>query len=126
MFLGHCLTSDYVWQLHVNLDSLLFFRFSHAANAFELCDRKFKPVFAEPRRPNVRNDSLDRTSSSSNPFETVSKNISMLPPCDVPSEGYTRLQIIASPQLNQDQLWKLFDIVPSEYKTRVLLLTKYL
>lgn len=89
------------------------FRFSHAATAFEQCDRKYKPVFAEPRRPNVRNDSLERTSSSSNAFEVLSKSVCMLPPSDVQNEGYTRLQVIASAQLNQDQLWKLFDIVPS-------------
>jgi hypothetical protein len=28
------------------------------------------------------------------------------------SEGYTSLRIIASPSLNQDQLWRLFDLVP--------------
>lgn len=28
------------------------------------------------------------------------------------TEGYTKLQVIAHPALNQDQLWKLFDIVP--------------
>jgi hypothetical protein len=27
-------------------------------------------------------------------------------------EGYTSLRVIASPSLNQDQLWRLFDLVP--------------
>lgn len=27
-------------------------------------------------------------------------------------EGVTRLTVIASPTLNQDQLWKLFDLIP--------------
>lgn len=36
------------------------------------------------------------------------------PPPEMPvtGEAYTKLQVIASPMINQDQLWKLFDIVP--------------
>lgn len=29
-------------------------------------------------------------------------------------EGYNKLMVIANPMLNQDQIWKLFDIIPSK------------
>ena len=37
-----------------------------------------------------------------------------LPPMEgaPPAEASTRLAVVASPTLNQDQLWKLFDLVP--------------
>lgn len=89
------------------------FRFIHAATAFEQCDRKYKPVFAEPRRSNnSRNETFEKPSNSYH--DSIAKLSSLLPPSDVAAEGYTRLQVIASPILNQDQLWKLFDIVPSK------------
>lgn len=30
-------------------------------------------------------------------------------------DGYTRLMVLTSPQLTQDQLWKLFDIIPGKF-----------
>ncbi|EFA04331.1 RNA-binding protein 45 isoform X1 [Tribolium castaneum] len=86
-----------------------YFKFSHAAAAFETCDKKYKAVFAEPRKPNMKTDekfsnswsSLNKINSSALPLPTVSNPV-----------GYTKLIAIVSPQVNQDQLWKLFDIVP--------------
>jgi RNA recognition motif-containing protein len=85
-----------------------YFKFSHAAAAFEGCDRKYKAVFAEPRKSNVKNDKY------SSPWGSLNKiNSAALPIPDVSSSSsYTKLIAIVSPQVNQDQLWKLFDIVP--------------
>ncbi|KAF2893239.1 hypothetical protein ILUMI_12930 [Ignelater luminosus] len=87
-----------------------YYKFSHAAAAYEQCDRKFKAVFAEPRKPR-QYDQPERFYSNSYDSFLRSGNHSLTLP-DGGNEGYTRLQVIGSPQLNQDQLWKLFDIVP--------------
>lgn len=40
-------------------------------------------------------------------------NTNNLPPPNIPNhEGFTKLHVTCPPMLNQDQLWKLFDIVP--------------
>ncbi|GLV41453.1 uncharacterized protein CBL_06683 [Carabus blaptoides fortunei] len=89
-----------------------FFKFSHAANAFENCDRKFKAVFAEPRRNKQTYDFLYDSKLNSS-FEQPHFSKSAYSSSDpTSSDGYTKLQVIASPTLNQDQMWKLFDIVP--------------
>lgn len=90
---------------------LLFYRFSHAANAFENCDKKYKAVFAEPRLK----------FSSNYDHHYVKNQYGLPPPPDMGGgtggggvDGCTKLQVIASPMINQDQLWKLFDIVPGK------------
>lgn len=45
----------------------------------------------------------------------VKSSSKILPLPDTPNEGYTKLSVIASLSLNQDQLWKLFDIVPGKF-----------
>ncbi|KAJ8942354.1 hypothetical protein NQ314_010083 [Rhamnusium bicolor] len=95
-----------------------YLKFSQAAAAFEQCDRKYKPVFAEPRKSNMsRNEDRNYSSSSFDFNRDFNKSGHTLQSLPVPPEhynndGYTKLMIIASPQVNQDQLWKLFDIVP--------------
>lgn len=89
------------------------YRFSHAANAFENCDRKYRAVFAEPRRTKQSYEaSYDKFSAYDQSY--MKGPYPIPPPPDMPknSDGYTKLQVIASPMLNQDQLWKLFDIIP--------------
>lgn len=40
-------------------------------------------------------------------------NVNNLPlPNVVNHEGFTKLLVVCPPMLNQDQLWRLFDIVP--------------
>lgn len=96
---------------------IIIFRFSHAAAALEQCDRKYKAVFAEPRKPNnTRNETPEKANSL---FDGFAKQSLLLPPTDISNEGYTRLQVVASPSLNQDQLWKLFDVVPSKYMIEI-------
>ncbi|KAJ3655520.1 hypothetical protein Zmor_014647 [Zophobas morio] len=84
-----------------------YFRFSHAAAAFEKCDRKYKAVFAEPRKPYLKNEEKFQVN-----FNSINKSTSLpIPDINNPT-GCTKLIAIVSPQLNQDQLWKLFDIIP--------------
>ncbi|KAJ9575632.1 hypothetical protein L9F63_007493, partial [Diploptera punctata] len=91
-----------------------FHKVSHAAKAFEGCDRSFKAVFAEPKRQKTPFEMYERFSGPSavmpydasySPFSSKGSNFTN-------PEGYTTLRVIASPNLNQDQLWKLFDLVP--------------
>lgn len=100
--------------------------FYHAALAFENCNPRFKAVFADPKSSNKNNDrddfkdsrrnsnynddfsfsrnggygSSDRFGGSSNDFNRPAPNIP------------TSLEVICSSSLNQDQLWKLFDLIP--------------
>lgn len=100
-----------------------FKKVSSAARAFEECDRKYKAVFAEPKKPkpdhgdvkynNGLSTSYDGSTSTYASSNFGKSSISLEIATNYPnSEGYTRLQVIAHPALNQDQLWKLFDIVP--------------
>lgn len=101
-----------------------YYKFSHAAAAFEQCDRKYKPVFAEPRKPRIdenRSQFQDR-SFNSPAFDPPSFPRGVQPPPPPPlfnspapavgNEEYTKLIVLGNPSVNQDQLWKLFDIVP--------------
>ncbi|CAH0557179.1 unnamed protein product [Brassicogethes aeneus] len=95
-----------------------YYKFSHAAIAFEECDKKYRPVFAEPRK-SQRDLEMDRHYSAprGHDQDNYSQNMPIAPPLGIPDfhssgEGFTKLIVIASPVLNQDQLWKLFDIVP--------------
>lgn len=69
-------------------------------------------MFAEPRKPR-QYDQPERFYSNSYDSFLRSGNHNLTLP-EGGNEGYTRLQVIGSPQLNQDQLWKLFDIVPGK------------
>ncbi|KAK7793770.1 hypothetical protein R5R35_000965 [Gryllus longicercus] len=89
-----------------------YHKISHAAKAFENCDRTYKAVFAEPRKKNSL-DSFDRYSGPSmgqDPmFSPFGSSMEM---SGYPNAEGCNLRVIASPHLNQDQLWKLFDIAP--------------
>ncbi|XP_034940844.1 RNA-binding protein 45 [Chelonus insularis] len=100
-----------------------FKKVSSAAKAFEECDRKFKAVFAEPKKPKPDHSDSKYNNGLSMQFDNMGNNyssssfgknsIGLEIAANYPNpEGYTRLQVIAHPALNQDQLWKLFDIVP--------------
>lgn len=80
------------------------FRFSHAAKAFEECDRKYRPVFAEPRK-----SQQERMAQETFVKGTSNTTLNLL---DLPEEGYTRLIVIGSPFINQDQFWRLCDLIP--------------
>lgn len=97
-----------------------FKKVSSAARAFEECDRKYKAVFAEPKKPRLENMDSKYNNSNSITYEGLTltpvnfgkSSINLEIATNSNPEGYTQLQVIAHPALNQDQLWKLFDIVP--------------
>ncbi|XP_031785024.1 RNA-binding protein 45 [Nasonia vitripennis] len=99
-----------------------FKKVSSAARAFEECDRKYKAVFAEPKKPKPDPDQkysngmsmgYDNSNNSNYGNNYGKSSIGLEIATNYPNpEGYTKLQVIAHPALNQDQLWKLFDIVP--------------
>ncbi|XP_063224602.1 RNA-binding protein 45 isoform X2 [Bacillus rossius redtenbacheri] len=90
-----------------------YHRVSHAAKAFENCDRMYKAVFAEPKKPKPMADVYERfgasqRSSSYDSFPAFHPKGGSFPGAD----SSRALRIIASADLNQDQLWRLFDIIP--------------
>lgn len=109
-----------------------FSKFYHAAVAFENCSPKFKAVFAEPKS-STRNQrdqygrSYEETSfnknrgngsdnfNNYNEWTNTSLNTDMaafLRMQNVAVPQPTCLEVIASNCVNQDQLWRLFDIIP--------------
>ncbi|XP_012280872.1 RNA-binding protein 45 [Orussus abietinus] len=100
-----------------------FRKVSSAAKAFEECDRKYKAVFAEPKKPKPEHTEAKYSNGLSVPYDNIGgaytsssfgkSSVNLEIATNYPNtEGYTRLQVIAHPALNQDQLWRLFDIVP--------------
>lgn len=99
-----------------------YHRMSHAAKAFEACDRTFKPVFADPKpqKSGYHEGAGDRfggpgSTTSASTTASVSAGYDMLSYMDTSHsnpEGHCRLSVIISPIINQDQLWRLFDLVP--------------
>lgn len=100
-----------------------YHRMSHAAKAFEDCDRTFKPVFADPK-PQKSNyhetNGADRmngpgSTTSASTTASVSAGYDMLTYMDTSHtnpDGNCRLSVVTSSMINQDQLWRLFDLVP--------------
>nr|AOV81546.1 development regulated RNA-binding protein [Artemia sinica] len=85
-----------------------------AARAFEQCDRIYKPVFADPKPSKTAetyepNDRYHGPSSSC--FSVAREEFREL---RAGSNGVpcSRLLVVAPPTVNQDQLWKLFDLLP--------------
>ncbi|XP_022903980.1 RNA-binding protein 45-like [Onthophagus taurus] len=92
-----------------------YYKFSHAAIAYENCDRKYKAVFAEPKTNKRSSSTNDYQEPHLEPYENLSRNTSSssLPLPDLPNgSGCSKLIVLTNPSVNQDQLWKLFDIVP--------------
>jgi hypothetical protein len=102
-----------------------YHRMSHASRAFEDCDRSFKPVFAEPKPSKVGpayhegGGGGTATGPGSGPGSTISGSsvsaydmLSYMDSSASNPEGVCCLSVAASPTVNQDQIWKLFDIVP--------------
>ena len=106
-----------------------YHRMSHAAKAFEECDRTFKPVFADPKpQKSSYHDSSSGggggqseryggpgSTTSGSTTASMSASYDMLSYMDTSQsnpDGICRLSVTASPTLNQDQLWRLFDLVP--------------
>ena len=93
-----------------------YHRMSHASRAFEDCDRTFKPVFAEPK---PGKSSSFNESGTTGPGSTVSGSsvsaydmLNYMDPSTTNPESCCSLSVAASNTLNQDQIWRLFDLVP--------------
>jgi len=111
-----------------------FHRMSHAAKAYEECDRAFRPVFADPKPQKNAAFHEGSGGSSSNgpggpgdrfggPGSTASGStaaslgasydlLSYMDTSAANPEGICRLSVSVSPNVNQDQVWRLFDLVP--------------
>ena len=83
-----------------------YYRLIHAAAAFESCDRSYKPVFAEPRPPKPDFPQPQLQMSPQSPHRPLTHTAS--------SESGTCcvLQVLCSLRMTEDQLWRLFDLVP--------------
>lgn len=107
-----------------------YHRMSHAAKAFESCDRSFKPVFAAPKPQKSGyqdaaatgagtgggpGSSATSACTASSTTASVSAGYDMLTYMDTSHtnpDGNCRLTVVTSTSINQDQLWRLFDIIP--------------
>jgi len=74
-----------------------YYRLIHAAKAFETCDRSYKPVFADPRP--LKDNLLNGFASPRTTDDGYG------------SDGCS-LTIYCSLLVNEDQLWRLFDLIP--------------
>lgn len=99
-----------------------FQRFSDAAKAFEECDKNFRAVFAEPKHT-VANKKIEenRFSGFNDSFRDIPINFrnnsrtdhSFLPSSDLGKrDEFTGLIVSCSPMLTQEEIWRLFDVVP--------------
>uniref|UniRef100_A0A8D8UNP7 RNA-binding protein 45 n=1 Tax=Cacopsylla melanoneura TaxID=428564 RepID=A0A8D8UNP7_9HEMI len=92
-----------------------YFKMSHAARAYEECDRSYKAVFARPRddKKHTDNPYLDRSYGGQG-FDPAAVQVG---PGDVINnypnpEGFTKLGVTCCISLTSDQLYGLFGIVP--------------
>jgi len=96
-----------------------YYRITHAAKAFESCDRSYKPVFAEPRpskhASNGHDSELSNGYSAPPSLRSGSCGHTLAPRAGSlhsGSGGSTQLAINCSPLVSEDQLWRLFDLIP--------------
>jgi len=94
-----------------------YHRMSHAAKAFEACERSFKPVFADPKPQKSGyqdggGDRMNGPGSTASASTNASDMLSYMDTSHTNPDGHCRLTVVASPSINQDQLWRLFDLVP--------------
>ncbi|XP_037940390.1 RNA-binding protein 45-like isoform X4 [Teleopsis dalmanni] len=83
-------------------------KFSHAAFAYENCPHKYKAIFAEPRgSTRTQRDHYGRANDDISGLKDFNSNMQR-------SSAYqpTCLEVTVSNLVNQDQLWRLFDIIP--------------
>lgn len=91
-----------------------FKKFSGAANAFENVDKRYRAIFAEPKRSRRSSESnfdmINNRYSMGGSTPNISTAVSQL--INTHSDGYSQLNVICHPHLSQDQVWKLFDLIP--------------
>lgn len=106
-----------------------FYRLVHAAKAFELCDKSYKAVFAEPRplrtqqqqdahsgvhhnNPNYSHHHHQQITNGFHHHKPTTQSSSVHPPLLSPTSESSRLTVYCSLSVNEDQLWRLFDLIP--------------
>lgn len=85
-----------------------FKNFSEAANAFENADKKYKAIFAEPKRYKNESNSFDPYF----PSQAQPPIAAMMPHPGAMADGFITLSVICNPICHQEQIRKLFDIIP--------------
>lgn len=87
-----------------------FYRLVHAAKAFELCDKSYKAVFAEPRpaRPDDNHHHPGRLTNGYHHGPGPRRH----PVANNSGSDSCRLTVLGSSSVNEDQLWRLFDLIP--------------
>lgn len=89
-----------------------FKTFSDAARAFENADRKYRAIFAEPKKHKSAYDSNFENFSRYSALPQSPSSIVLPHSNNINNEDYTKLIVICNPMCTKQQLWKLFDIVP--------------
>lgn len=117
-----------------------YHRMSHAAKAFEGCDRSFKPVFADPKPTKFSeqnnhhggggghhhghhqgqhgghhhpgNGPGSTASGSTSTSMSAYDMLSLMDTSTCNPDSCCRLTVSTAGMVNQDQIWKLFDLVP--------------
>lgn len=131
-----CHRYSYIILIYLNT-----LRFYHAAVAFENCPPKYKAVFAEPKGSTRSQRDQYGRQADDNPLISSGRSggggggsgsgsynngnfnndwncsfnsdmAAFLRMQNVPVPQPTCLEVIASHSVNQDQLWRLFDIIP--------------
>lgn len=91
-----------------------YYRLVHAAKAFESCNRSYKPVFAEPRPARPTGGPDPDFPHNSNGFHPGGGSVRSGPGSSggPPNGGSCSLSVNVSPLVSEDQLWRLFDLIP--------------
>ncbi|XP_017773921.1 PREDICTED: RNA-binding protein 45 isoform X2 [Nicrophorus vespilloides] len=103
------------------LGYIKYYKFSHAAKAFEECDRKYRAVFSEPRKNNSNRNNNNTTTTNnnnsnnaSNDYQQTLSTITTKPfqESSIGNGDKFKIMVLGSPQLTEEQVWRLFNIIP--------------
>lgn len=83
-------------------------KFYHAALAFESCSAKYRAKFAEPKASKRSSDDNVNAGTDRGDKGEMSKLLRL----QNGESQHTSLDVVVSKSIKQDQLWRLFDIVP--------------
>ncbi|KAI5632023.1 RNA recognition motif domain-containing protein [Phthorimaea operculella] len=89
---------------------ITFNKFSEAAIAFEQCDRKYRPIFAQPKGFNRRPETAFE--SNLNNLANTSTGIISMMKTNHRGDAFTRVMFLCSPYLNQHLVENLFNLIP--------------
>lgn len=93
-------------------------KFSDAARAFEDCDKKYRAIFALPKGHNKRSETSFESNINNLAATSANMRSSIFSMMNTSPQGYTRINFMCSPYLNQHQVQRFFDIVPGMVNCR--------